>query len=806
MIDANRCIEQTEGMKSLHDIKQELETAVHSIIEDKTDFEYHVKIIKNDIKIAKEDIISIEDEDKQLELQKNKMQTVIFEALRHLMKKLYEQFNNIQLMQYFYIHATTWAVEYIKLEGSRRLMGTQEPTERFAKLDELSKYLYIGYYSGSNEQEGSMAFTHRSVFTIGELYVVSGDVEWEKQVKRELRRKNTVNHTISKRWEIRAVFTVGTSSTCIVLKERVQTKKPEILYNLWSMGFIDLASIFDDNVIRRAMKNDAGYQRATVITITMSWPNAALLLKHMIIPAERKKELSTKRTAVKYKKASNTAFEKAGFLKQQIDDGINYVKRGKQTFREDVRRWRTEINEHKKSKIDNINETCTADMHVLDQLCEEKNKIFEKQERNLEKNKTDLNDAIRKIRNNPETGNLELQTIEEEIKRSEESFLYVEHLKPTITGDGLKIVNCKLIIYDKDRSFSVTKGQPFSVNVQRKYKSDHDTCLLATLICPSGNGQSLAVVEDKKHGEFTIRAMCDKEGDWMMEVMATNKHYIKGSPVNIKVAPMGIVNDTTTTVFNKLPSSQYFTDVLLLDTEGSMLVSTNCEFFKFDNSGECVINTKCKKKIKRLHQMSNGYIVYTDKESIVKCDDKLKPITTFDDEKLLSPVGLTISNETRVMYVADSSAHCVFKFNIDDGSLIGTIGEHGSKEGQMYNPMDVALLGRDRIVVTDFGNHRVQMFDVVGLHGKYVKTIADKGEGDGQVEDPCGIVIDDDDNIIVSSRNKLQLFDKDGGFLRRIDETKDAIDLPSSITVISKRPRRLAVVNSGGKNVKVYNY
>ncbi|XP_033116719.1 E3 ubiquitin-protein ligase TRIM71-like [Anneissia japonica] len=185
------------------------------------------------------------------------------------------------------------------------------------------------------------------------------------------------------------------------------------------------------------------------------------------------------------------------------------------------------------------------------------------------------------------------------------------------------------------------------------------------------------------------------------------------------------------------------------------------------------------------------------------CDDKFQEVRSFGKDMLKSPVGLTLNKETRALYVADVYAHCVYKFNVDDGRLLGNIGSQGSEVGQIRQPQDVTLTKKGHVIVADFTNDRIQMFDA---NGKFMRTLVGSGREDGKVLSPFGVTMDMDENIIVSSNHKLQLFDKNGVFITRIDHKNDGLECPLGITVISNRPRRVAVANLGQNNVKIFNY
>ena len=87
-------------------------------------------------------------------------------------------------------------------------------------------------------------------------------------------------------------------------------------------------------------------------------------------------------------------------------------------------------------------------------------------------------------------------------------------------------------------------------------------------------------------------------------------------------------------------------------------------------------------------------------------------------------------------------------------------------------PSDVAVDSKGRLIVSERGNHRLQIFSP---EGKFIQTIgkrgtAKKGEAmpDGEFNTPTHVTIDDHDNIIVTERwnYRIQVFDNRGKLLK----------------------------------------
>ncbi len=130
--------------------------------------------------------------------------------------------------------------------------------------------------------------------------------------------------------------------------------------------------------------------------------------------------------------------------------------------------------------------------------------------------------------------------------------------------------------------------------------------------------------------------------------------------------------------------------------------------------------------------------------------------------------GLAI-DESGNLYVADTWNHQIKVFStageqlrawgsffdaLDDPELVTTNG------GQFYGPRDLAI--HDGLLyVTDTGNERVQVFT---LEGEFVQMFGAFGSGDGQLIEPVGIAVTDDGTVLVADSHNARIarFDLDG--------------------------------------------
>lgn len=150
---------------------------------------------------------------------------------------------------------------------------------------------------------------------------------------------------------------------------------------------------------------------------------------------------------------------------------------------------------------------------------------------------------------------------------------------------------------------------------------------------------------------------------------------------------------------------------------------------------------------------------------------KPRPITQKESYKLrwletegtqLNLAGIAISSEGEIA-VCDQGYHRLIMLN-KDGVFKETIGRSGRKKGEFILPDGVAYNSNNHLFVSDYGNHRIQMYD--HRIGKFCFTFGTGGSADGQLNFPSGLSIDDNGNIIISDwgNKRVQVFDERGHF------------------------------------------
>jgi len=100
----------------------------------------------------------------------------------------------------------------------------------------------------------------------------------------------------------------------------------------------------------------------------------------------------------------------------------------------------------------------------------------------------------------------------------------------------------------------------------------------------------------------------------------------------------------------------------------------------------------------------------------------------------------------------------------------------------------VAVDGEGRIIVVDFGNRRVQVFD---KNGGFVRTLGRVGQGPGEYKFPSDVMVDADGNVSINDAARALIsFSPDGLFQKRVALTTSLslLTLGPAGTIIGETP------------------
>lgn len=138
--------------------------------------------------------------------------------------------------------------------------------------------------------------------------------------------------------------------------------------------------------------------------------------------------------------------------------------------------------------------------------------------------------------------------------------------------------------------------------------------------------------------------------------------------------------------------------------------------------------------------------------------------------------GITVGDDG-LIYVADTWNHIVLVLD-QEGHVVRQLGQRGvltdigdggdpeSQPGLFFGPRGIAVVGEE-IYVTDTGNERIQVF---GKDGTFLRAFGGFGTGDGQLQEPTGIVDGPEGNLYVadSGNARVVVFSPQGDVISEI--------------------------------------
>lgn len=167
-------------------------------------------------------------------------------------------------------------------------------------------------------------------------------------------------------------------------------------------------------------------------------------------------------------------------------------------------------------------------------------------------------------------------------------------------------------------------------------------------------------------------------------------------------------------------------------------------------------------------------VLVTDSElkRVVRLSSEGAPLGSFGTGVLSRPTGIVRDAVAGRVYVVDTHAHDIKVFD-DSGKLLRTIGNRGIGEGEFNSPTHIAL-DQDRLYISDTLNARIQ---VLSLQGAVVHEIGKRGLYLGNLTRPKGVAVGSDGNIhvIESYYDHMLVFDGQGNFLLPIGGTGNEV-------------------------------
>jgi outer membrane protein assembly factor BamB len=169
----------------------------------------------------------------------------------------------------------------------------------------------------------------------------------------------------------------------------------------------------------------------------------------------------------------------------------------------------------------------------------------------------------------------------------------------------------------------------------------------------------------------------------------------------------------------------------------------------------------------------------------------------FDNANSGNPTADIVFTEAGDFYVADTGNFRIQHFDAER-RLIGAWGGFGQENGQFAIPFALDLDADGNVYVTS-GNGNIQVFT---RDGAYLRTIGEPGSGDGQLAN-AGLAVSDDRLLVADWDNhRIVVFDLDGTFRENwaVGEIRDpnAIDVTEDGTVLVTAGNHVWVLDAAG--------
>ena len=280
-------------------------------------------------------------------------------------------------------------------------------------------------------------------------------------------------------------------------------------------------------------------------------------------------------------------------------------------------------------------------------------------------------------------------------------------------------------------------NQTFQANVQAKLTlcprtsggemSDYPEDQVEFLVTPAKDVTNVTV-DEEYDGNVRLNFTPEVPGAYNIEVKI-NGDKLPPCPMTVQVKERELV------VVGELKLKLFPGDKLrglfeiAVNTEGQIVVT--------DNLGNCV------------------YVFDKDGNCMRKIGSKRSHTGQFQ-----CPNGISFLNDNEV-HIADLKNCRIQRLNIQTGTVVKSFGKFGKEKGELSNPVDVTVDDVERIVVTEWGNNRIQ---VMSKEGESIFTFGDKGP-EKLCKPTCCIPYKN--MFLVSDRDNhcIKAFDQSGTFL-----------------------------------------
>jgi len=178
----------------------------------------------------------------------------------------------------------------------------------------------------------------------------------------------------------------------------------------------------------------------------------------------------------------------------------------------------------------------------------------------------------------------------------------------------------------------------------------------------------------------------------------------------------------------------------------------------------------------------NIFVADYNNQRIQRFDRELNFISAFysndgDDSRFQFREVLSVAHSSQGdLFILEAGENKVIKFQRETAQI--SFGYFDSGLGELYNPKQLEISPGQQVIVSDAGNHCINMYD---YFGNYTKSIIHV-----DMKEPAGLAVDNTGRIYVTDTGSLQvfIFSKNGEFISSIDSISGkSVQYPTDIAV-----------------------
>lgn len=237
---------------------------------------------------------------------------------------------------------------------------------------------------------------------------------------------------------------------------------------------------------------------------------------------------------------------------------------------------------------------------------------------------------------------------------------------------------------------------------------------------------------------------------------------------------------------------------------------------RLDNTGKCLADwTMPEQKIGKPVGLSVGpdgnvYVPDTHYQRIIVYSPDGKEVRRWGSSgtgqgQFVYPTDIAF-DDTGKVFVSEYGDHDRIQVFDMQGKYLYEFGSFGDGDGQFRRPQSMVIRG-DRLWVTDACNHRIVVFKT---DGTFVKNIGDVGTGPGQFRFPYGLDMDAKGRLVVTEFGncRVQLIDAETGQQKGVWGTagRERGELAYPWAAVVDKKGRVVTVDAGNNRLQLFRF